>query len=75
MEAQKFISKVLPDGHLSILKEISKKVGKIYEVILVPYEETDIFSYSKKIAKERKIPKLSEKELERIIHEIRGVKC
>ncbi|MCH8318632.1 MAG: hypothetical protein IIA88_09075 [Bacteroidetes bacterium] len=72
MEAQKFISKVLPDGHLSIPKEISKKIGKSYEVILVPLDDID--SYSEELIKKKGLENLTESDIEKIIHESRGIK-
>jgi len=53
MEARKFISKVLPDGHLSLPEDAAKDVGKIFEVILIPFEEADIFSYAENLAEKR----------------------
>ncbi len=74
MPATKFISKVLKDGHLSLPVEISKKVGKVFEVILLPLEETSVYSFAEGIAKEKGFNALSEKDIEKIIHESRGVK-
>ena len=74
MEASKFISKVLKDGHLSLPPEIGKKVGEVFEVILLPVEDTSIYSYSEGIAKDKKIQLLTEKDIEKIIHESRGLK-
>jgi hypothetical protein len=75
MEASKFIGKVLPDGHLSLPEITSKQVGKVFEVFLVPVEEPDIFAYTDSIAKEKKFDMLTEKDVQNIIHESRGVKC
>ncbi len=38
----RFIGKVLPDGHLSIPKEVAKDTGKGVEVIMNPVEVDDI---------------------------------
>lgn len=74
MEAKKFIGKVLPDGHLSLPEETAKEVGKIFEVILIPLEEAEIYPYAETLAKERGFSKLTEEEVERIIHESRGIR-
>lgn len=73
MEAKKFISKVLPDGHLSLPEDTAKEVGKVFEVILIPLEEADIYSYAETLAKEKDFSQLTEKDIEKIIHESRGV--
>lgn len=72
MKVKKYIGKVLQDGHLSLPKEIAKDVGKEFEVILFPKE--DIYSYSDKIAKEKRFFQYTEEDIEKIIHESRGVK-
>ena len=74
MQATKFISKVLDDGHLSLPKEISDKVGKMFEVILLPLEDTNVYAWSETLAKEKGLNSLSEKDIEKIIHQSRGVK-
>jgi hypothetical protein len=74
MEATKFISKVLKDGHLSVPAEISKKVGKVFEVILLPVEETNVYSYAESLAKEKGFHSLSEKDIEKIIRESRSAR-
>lgn len=74
MEANKFIGKVLKDGHLSLPEEIAKQVGKVFEVILLPINQIDIYSYSETIANERGFSRYTEKDVEKIIHESRGIK-
>jgi hypothetical protein len=74
MEAKKFISKVLPDGHLSLPEETAKEVGKVFEVILIPLQEADIYSYTEALAKEKNFSQLTEEDIERIIHEVRGIR-
>jgi len=74
MEAKKFISKVLPDGHLSLPEETAKEVGKIFEVILIPLQEAEIYSYTEALAKEKNFSQLTEEDIERIIHEVRGIR-
>jgi len=73
MEAKKFIGKVLPDGHLSLPQDTAREVGKIFEVILIPLEEAEIYSYAEALAEEKGFSRLSEEEIERIIHESRGI--
>ena len=74
MEVKRFIGKVLPDGHLSLSKDTAKEVGKVFEVILLPPEELDIYSFAEGIAKEKGFSQLTEKDIEKIIHKSRGVK-
>ncbi len=70
---KRFIGKVLEDGHLSLPEDIAKEKGKTFEVILLPVEGPDIFSYTETLAKEKGVSHLTEKDIEKIIHEIRGV--
>jgi len=70
--AMRFIGKVLPDGHLSLPEDAAKEVGSVFEVLLMPVEEQDIYSYTKMLAKEKGLADLSEHDLDKIIHEARG---
>ncbi len=74
MEAKKFIAKVLPDGHLSLPEDTSKEVGRIFEVILLPVEEAEIYTYAEALAEEKRFSELTEDDIERIIHESRGIR-
>jgi len=74
MKATRFIGKVLPDGRLAIPKKYAAEVGKQYEVILIPLEEASIYDYTAQLARQKGFSRLSEKEVEQIIHESRGVK-
>lgn len=74
MEAKKFIGKVLPDGHLSLPEDTAKRIGTIFEVILLPINSTDIYSFTEKIAQEKGFEHLDEKSIEKVIHESRGIK-
>jgi len=74
MEAKRFISKVLPDGHLSLPEDMAEDIGKVFEVILIPLEEAGVHSYAEFLAKEKGFSMLTEEDVERIIHESRGVK-
>ncbi len=71
--ARRFIGKVLPDGHLSLPEDAAKEVGSVFEVLLMPVEEPDIYGYAAMIAKEKGFADLTEQDIERIIHESRGV--
>ncbi len=51
--ARRFIGKVLPDGHLSLPEDTTKEVGSIFDVVLMPVEEPDIYSYAESLAKEK----------------------
>ena len=68
---RRFIGKVLEDGPLSLPEDIAKE--KTFEVILLPVEGPDIFSYTENLAKEKGFSHLIEKDIEKTIHEIRGV--
>ena len=73
MEARKFVGKVLQDGHLSLPEDTAKEVGKVFEVILVPFGDADIYSYTEALAREKGFSRLTEEDIERIVHESRGV--
>ena len=74
MQATRIISTVLPNGSIVLPKEFAKEAGNMFEVILIPMSENNIYSYAQNVAKKRKIPKLSEFELSQIIHDSRKVK-
>lgn len=74
MEARKFIGKVLPDGHLSLPEDTARDVGRVYEVILIPLQEAEVYSYTETLAQEKGFSMLTEEDIERIIHESRGIK-
>ena len=74
LSARKFIGKVLPDGHLSLPADAAKEVGSVFEVILMPVEGPDIYDYAETLAKEKRFPDLSLEDVEKIIHESRGVR-
>lgn len=70
---RRFIGKVLPDGHLSLPEDAAREVGSVFEVVLMPVEEPDIYSYTEVLSKDKGFAELTEQDLERIIHESRGV--
>jgi hypothetical protein len=74
MEIKKFIGKILPDGHLSLPANAAEEIGKVYEVILIPVEEADIYSYTETLAEEKGFSILTEADIEKIIHESRGIR-
>ena len=74
MEAKRFISRILSDGHLSLPDDMTKDIGKSFEVILIPLESDDIYSYSENLAKQKRFSTLIEEDIEKIIHESRNVK-
>ncbi|MEK7395794.1 MAG: hypothetical protein AAB116_02545 [Candidatus Poribacteria bacterium] len=47
---------------------------EIYDDILMPLDDADIYSYAEKLAKEKGFSDLTEKDIEKIIHESRGIK-
>lgn len=72
--ARRFIGKVMPDGHLSLPEDAAKEVGSIFDVVLMPMEEPDIYSYAETLAKDKGFAVLTEQDIERIIHESRGIR-
>ncbi|MBF0542767.1 MAG: hypothetical protein HQK91_15140 [Nitrospirae bacterium] len=71
--ALRFISKVMPDGHLLLPEDTAKDVGSVFEVILIPFEDVDIYNYTESLAKEKGFDHLTEMDIENIIHQYRGV--
>lgn len=71
--AKRFIGKVLPDGHLSLPEDMAKEVGSVFDVVLMPIEEPDIYSYTESLAREKGFTDLTEEDIEKIIHESRGI--
>jgi len=74
MGVRRFISQILPDGHLSLPEDASKDIGKVFRVILIPLEDDDIYNYARTLAEKKGLPELTEDEIEKIIHESRGIK-
>lgn len=72
--ARRFIGKVLPDGHLSLPEDASREVGSVFDVVLMPVEEPDIYSYAETIARDKGFADLTEQDIQRIIHESRGIR-
>lgn len=72
--AKKFIGKVLADGHLSLPEDTAKQVGSVFEVILIPVQQPDLYAYAETLAKEKRFPELTLDDMEKIIHESRGIR-
>ncbi len=72
--AKRFIGKVLPDGHLSLPEETAKEVGTVYDVVLMPVEGAEVYSFAESLAKEKGFITFTEEDIERIIHESRGIR-
>jgi threonine dehydratase len=73
LSARRFIGKVLPDGHLSLPEDAAREVGSVFEVILMPVQEQDIYAYAESLAKEKGFPNLTPEDVESIIHGSRGL--
>ena len=56
------------------LTSLPFKVGSKVEVIVMPAEKEDIFSAMDAVVKKKKLAPKSLKEIEKIVHEVRGVK-
>lgn len=73
MQASKFIGKVLPDGRLSLPEEIARQVGMVFEVVLLPVNGNEVYSFTEGLAQEKGFSQYTGEDIERIIHESRGV--
>lgn len=71
--AKRFIGKVLPDGHLSLPDETAKEVGSVFDVVLMPVEGAEVYSFAESLAREKGFITFTEEDIERIIHESRGI--
>ena len=73
MQAVKKIVSVEKNKSITI-KSLPFKPGSKVEVIILPSEEKDIFSYTDELVKKKGIKPMSIKEIEKIVHEVRGVR-
>ena len=73
MQAVKKIVSVEKNKSITI-KSLPFKPGSKVEVIILPSEEKDIFSYTDELVKKKGIKPMSIKDIERLVHEVRGVK-
>lgn len=71
---KRFIGKVLPDGHLSLPEETAKEVGSVFDVVLMPVEDPEIYNFAESLAREKGFISFTEEDVERIIHESRGIR-
>ena len=71
---KRFIGKVLPDGHLSLPDETAKEVGSVFDVVLMPVEDPEIYSFAESLVREKGFISFTEEDVERIIHESRGIR-
>jgi hypothetical protein len=72
-EAIRFIGKVLPDGHLSLPVEASRQIGSVFDVVLLPVNNQDIYEFAESLANDKGIAALSLDDIESIVHESRGI--
>ena len=74
MKAIKKLVEVERDKSVT-LRSLPFKPGSKVEVIVLPsVKEEDIFSFTGSVVKKKKIAPMSLKEIEKIVHEVRGVK-
>ena len=74
MKAIKKLVEVEKDKSVT-LKSLPFKPGSKVEVIVLPAgKEENIFKYMDRATQSKKIPPMSLKEIEKIVHEVRGVK-
>ncbi len=73
-EAIRFIGKVLPDGHLSLPLEAAQQIGSVFDVVLLPVKDQDVYDFAETLAKEKDIPSLTLDDIAAIVHESRGIR-
>jgi len=73
MQAIKKIVSVEKNKSITI-KSLPFKPDSKVEVIILPSEEKDIFSYTDELVKKKGIKPMSMREIEKIVHEVRGVR-
>lgn len=47
----RFVGKVLPDGHLSLPLDTAQQIDTIFNVVLLPVKNQDIFDFAESVAK------------------------
>lgn len=72
MRAVKQMIKVERDKSVTV-KSLPFKPGSNVEVIVIPAAEEDIFTFMDKTVKKKKIAPMTMKEVEKIVHEARGL--
>jgi len=74
MKAIKKLVEVERDKSVT-LRSLPFKPGSEVEVIILPSDkERDIFAFTDRVVKKKKIAPMSLREIERIVHEVRGVR-
>jgi predicted DNA-binding antitoxin AbrB/MazE fold protein len=74
MKAIKKLVEVERDKSVT-LRSLPFKPGSKVEVIVLPsVKEEDIFSFTDSVLKKKGIAPMSLKEIEKVVHEVRGVK-
>ena len=73
-EAIRFIGKVLPDGHLSLPAEAAEQIGRVFDCVLSPVKNQDIYDFAQSLAKEKGFSSITGDDIETIVHESRGVR-
>ena len=74
MKAIKKLVEVERDKSVT-LRSLPFKPGSKVEVIVLPsVKERDIFTFTDSVVKKKKIAPMSLREIEKIVHEVRGVK-
>jgi len=74
MKAIKKLVEVERDKSVT-LRSLPFKPGSKVEVIVLPsVKEEDIFSFADSVLKKKGIAPMSLKEIEKVVHEVRGVK-
>jgi len=58
---------------LTLPKELAKRVGEKFEVAIFPMKRNSIYAFTKNLARRKKFTGYSEKDIEKIIHESRGI--
>lgn len=74
MEARRFIGEVMEDGHLSLPADAAKEVGKQFDVILLPLQDSEASRYAENLARRKGFADMTEEDVARIIDESRGVR-
>jgi len=73
-EAIRFIGKVLPDGHLSLPLEAAQQIGSVFDVVLLPVKDQDVYDFAETLAKEKDITSLTLDDIAALVHESRGIR-
>lgn len=73
MKAVKKLIRVRKDKSIK-LESLPFKPGSKVEVIVLPVEgEIDVFDYMDDLVKRKKIAPMNLKEIEKVVHEVRGI--